>query len=724
MFNINYNKNIDKIKSINFKKIAIAFLIVISLVSIFSLTIGDVNGKTYTIHNITQVNNDGKVDGIVGFSGSPGEIVSNTRTNTLLQAVIDYNMEFGDTLYLPDKYYTHLSLNVNKPINLIGNNTFIEVCHSNGVIAGESDHKVLFYIGKDGAGSNISKFIISNPFKDDAGNSIEVEGYSVFLNNTNNVKLDNNDFDSLGRPVKVLNSDNIIIKNSLIHNGINGMNITNSSNIFIEYNSIYNNTYGIVFYGNNTNIKISNNNISRNTKDGIVLETPFAVNKNFLIYYNYIDENSNSGIRINSEFPNLNISSNMINYNGMFGIFFDFDANKTQQPIVEDNLIYDNKGYSDNDGEYKFEVQRVDTSHADRSVLILGYNFYAASNNQKSSAGLCAKTSTDMIIVEINQVSNGIFKITYKYQDTNEIVKNLINHENKIILNNNSNTYHVLIINGEGTIDLRNAKYLDSGNLLMLTFGKSYFTFNIDDSNIPKVENSNSNNINNNTNTNNGSNVNDNKNNNVNNNILNIATSISKTQVVKGNSIIYKITIKNTGTEILNGLILSNLSPKLQILVSKYSHGYYNVNLGVWTITNLDSGAIATLSLTVKANKVGTFKNTVKVSGIINKLGKTISLKVLNPTNIKSYSPVDKKSGKYLIRTYKFKNTGDVKGSKTFKFTINKKIINSLKLNTLKYKGINKKDWSFNTKTNKLTIKVKNLGKNALKTVIFTVKRR
>jgi len=141
-----------------------------------------------------------------------------------------------------------------------------------------------------------------------------------------------------------------------------------------------------------------------------------------------------------------------------------------------------------------------------------------------------------------------------------------------------------------------------------------------------------------------------------------IKTSLDKNSVVKGNKVIYTITIKNTG-----GLKASNLSVDVGIakLISKgffsavvdYKSASSSYSNGKWVINSLDHGdtAVLVLELITKSNtnKVGSisFVSSLNsgVNGNINLKGSSYSLKITDPdkkdptvkeTNTKKYKSV------------------------------------------------------------------------------------
>jgi parallel beta-helix repeat protein len=537
----------------NFKKNVAMFslFLCITLLLTISIASNPVDAKVWEIHNDTN-----------GLTFS--------ANNFYIQQLIDFNVSDGDTLLFVDTYFSHISLSINKALNIISNvGTKIIPCHSTGVVPEGSDYKTPFVIINTAAGTNISGFNIEN--------DMDPNGYGILVNNSTNVNIENNKINSIGNGIKVKDSSNITIKNNTVYGSVDGVNVTNSNNTNIINNKITNNTNGAKFSGNTTNTLISKNNISENKEYGITFQGPVEnSHKNVKINYNYINSNElKSGIHINSTFPNMNISSNMISNNGRHGIYMDLGSNKTGNPIIEYNYILGNRGFND------FQIQRINSSDEDRISLVVGYNFYGAST--KALAGLCSKTTTGLIITQLEEVSNGIYKLSYKTQDTNIVVKEMIDHNTKIYLNNYSNFRDVLIKNGVGTADFRESIFKTNENELF-TYIKFKDSILIKDSSIPKKS-------------------------------MSITSKTNLNKIKNGDSVQYTVTVINNGDKKIRNLNINKIIPNFNVNKYTLSVGTFNKQTGLWTIPNLNPGQIANINIFIKPTKANKYKTTPTLTG-------------------------------------------------------------------------------------------------------------
>ncbi|KZX12843.1 right-handed parallel beta-helix repeat-containing protein [Methanobrevibacter curvatus] len=657
----------------NKSKLIIVFLLILGAFILFSNASFASEAKEWTVHNVTVEN------------GITYELSNN---NGYIQRLIDYNLSDGDTLYFPDSSYTHMSLQINKSLNIIGNNSFLEVCHTKEALLPGSDHKTLFVLLDGAKGTNISGFKISNPMEDDPYDKDGIiEGYSIFVNGASDIKLSNITYLSLGTGLKISGSENVLVENSIINGSIVGINISNSNKVYIVNNKIYNNIEGITFTANSSNILIHNNNISFNMNNGISFEggndTTYS---NVTISYNYINSNiNNSGIRINSNFPNLKILSNMITSNGDFGIFFDFDANRTGNPTIEYNLIYNNKGYNDGVTDYIFEIQRIGESHAEREHLITGYNYFGV--NERSSAALCAKTHVGMIILKISEISKGVYNLSYVKEGSNEVVNQLISHSIRVYLNNASNNFYPTITNGTGILDLRESNFANTSNKLTAV-AKLLTEYNINDNFIPKKS-------------------------------VSIYSNISSKSVVSGKVVKYTVTIVNNGDKKISNILIKNLIPRLSINSYTTNLGSFNKNTAQWSISKLESGKTAKITINVLTKAIASYKTTPQLTGGgFNLKNQTLSLNVVKGKAKFTSSSKDTKSGKNIIRTLKVKNSGTAKGS------ISKYIKIPSKYTYLKTTVLKGSTFKYYSKQKQLYVKVSNLNPGKTTTIKITMKKR
>jgi len=568
------------------------------------------------------------------------------NNNDKIQGIIDVNASSGDTILFKGSSYGHLSLKINKSLNIVSNvNTRLSACPSNP--------QPIFIIDSGGRGTNITGFnISSNP----------TNNIAIFINGSEKVKIESCFIKSGGNGLTITNSNSITIKNTKITNSQNAIELISTNNTKIIENTLTNNQNGIVFNESTVNNEITKNNISNNQGFGIgFLGTDIVDHKNVKITYNYINDNQDkSGVYINSSFSNMNISSNILVNNGQHGIFFDLGANKTDKSIIIDyNYIMNNRGYSN------FEVQRINTSDEDRLVLNMGYNFFGVST--RGLVSLCAKTSTGIIVTQITKISNGLYKLSYLRQNERTVVKEMISHYVKVYFNNE---YLWIYVNqGEGIIDLRESTYKTSGNEVY-TYYKYKEGININTAEIPKKT-------------------------------ITITITTDKKIVKNGENLIYTITVKNTGDKKVNSIQLSNLIPNLNINSFSQTKGSFNKNSKIWTISSMDYNEQAILKISLKTNKANIYKTKAILTGDgLNLNSNEVSFKVEDFVKISTTNKIKNKKIKKNKSTYlssNIKNSGSI-SSKTIKIKIT--IPKGLKVISTNYKT------KFNKKTNSWKVKV------------------
>lgn len=549
-----------------------------------------------------------------------------------IQKIIDDALA-GDTILFKGSKYTHLYLTINKALNIISDvGTTLISCPSS------SGNPFIFSITEEGSGTNITGFNLS------------------------------------------------------AKDGHDAIKIENASNINIIKNIISGNGNGIGLYGNNSNIEIKDNNISNNRDFGIYFGgTVDNIQNNIRILYNYIETQGKSGIYINSSFNNLAILSNMINGNGKSGgigngIYMDSGTNTSLQPDIRYNYIMNNEGFN------AFQIQRVGSDDDNRALLNIGYNFYGT--NSKSGAGLCSKTTTGIILTEFEEISKGMYKLSYKTNDTKEIITQMIPHYIKVCLNDNTQYKNVLVKNGVGIIDFRESSFKSSNNKIY-TWYKNEQSLQISNTHLPQKS-------------------------------VKISSKINSPSIKLGATTKYIITIKNNGEKILRDLNIAKITPKFSVSSFNLNKGAYNKNTGKWIISSLKAGETATLNIILKPNKIGTYKSTATLSSSgLSKKSNTVSLKVKENSVIKYKNyvyPKKIKKNKYTILKTVIKNSGTK--SKYIKVKIG--LSKGLKVSSTNYKknySKKTKQWKIKIpakKTIKLKMKVKGTRKGTKK-VLFNV---
>ncbi|WP_157078633.1 right-handed parallel beta-helix repeat-containing protein [Methanobrevibacter filiformis] len=545
-----------------------------------------------------------------------------------IQSIIDSAIN-GDTLIFKGLSYGHIYLTINKALNIISDvGTTLSSCPSN------SD-KPIFTINEGGSGTNITGFTFMSKSEDNI---------AIFLNNTKNV---------------------LIKKNNISGSKI-AIDAVNSNYTKIIGNTITNNKDGIIFEKNTTNNEITENNISKNKEHGIIFEGgEESTHNNIKITYNYLNDNEKgSGVYINSNFPNMNISSNMLTNNEKHGVYMGYGANKTDDSIaINNNYIMNNRGFND------FEVQRVNTSDEDRLVLKMGYNFFGT--QIRSLISLCAKTSTGLMGTEIKQISNGLYRLSYINSDNKSLIENIIPHYVKVYLNKEST--NVYVVNGTGIIDFRESEFKTTGNEVY-TYYKYKDAININDGDVPKKS-------------------------------LDISTTANKLNVKNGDLVQYTTTVKNNGDKKVQNINISKMIPNFNINSYNVNIGEFDKKTGLWSIPILKSGEIAILKIDLKTNKASTYKTASTLTGDgFNLKSNELSLKVedyvkLSSSNKIKKPQIKKNKSTFLIST--IKNSGTI-SSKYLKVKV--QLPKGVKLVSVNYKN----KFNKNTKTWKIKIPSKN----------------
>jgi uncharacterized repeat protein (TIGR01451 family) len=610
---------------------------------------------------------------------------SGMATNEQIQDIID-NAEAGDTLLFTGTQYTHIHLSINKPLNIISNvGTQLYACPMEFPVG--SDNLTVFSIHNGASGTNVTGFKINN----------NNEGYGININNTSQINVKNNIISCKnGTGINIISSDSINVNNNTLTNSNSGIKISNSNLTTIIDNSILNNNEnGILFGEDVSNTLIQHNNISSNKQVGInLLESCDNVN----ITGNSITFNQNegkgSGVHINTTISGLNITSNFIYMNGETGILY-----YTGVPDLQETTATVDSNYI--------------TGHTFRDVIRLVYDEEQQDVvrkevwlNETCFGGmkrLCpsAHIAGEAIMSNITQVTSGIYNISFIDKDTHLTANDLGSFYVTFFLNKNDTSKgtadagdiwkEILVQNGVATVDFTNATYKTSNNTIFVV--APYISFNsalkdefkVSDSDIPFSK------IN-----------------------LSASSSVSKSSLKNGDTIIYRVTIKNNNIKDATGVKVSNILSSTYFSSSaKPPRGSYSS--GVWNVGTLKAGETLTLSVTARAKKSGVTKSQAKITGTntntlySNSIQRTINKHIkLSYKNYVNSSKV--KKYKYAYLTTKIKNSGKDR-SNTVKIKIS--LPKSMKLVKVGNSHV------YNKKTNTWTFTIP-----AGKTYSFTVKAK
>lgn len=418
----------------------------------------------------------------------------------------------GDTIILKGNF-VHCHFTINKTLNIIA---------AEGAILGPCPHHThegidefgVFYILEGGSGSVISGFTFLN------GNSAETP-FSFLISGASNVvikdctmNLTNPDVDKYSG-ITIENSNNVKLVNLFVNNTINGINIINSSNIDIT-NSIIsdgeNNAINII--GNSKNINILNNEILNNGKAGINLSVVnnVVINNNQIRNNGLSNDDTGSGIYVNTNVTKLVVKGNIFISNGLHAIMYDYRARNLNNEKGADLLtdidnnyfeahssmmihhrIYVERSYGDlkydaendvygsvGEGNYVESKSYVYMKHAlINNDVPCGFTYYtteipwtleAPANNGKYDLSL---------ELALKQIKNGLYQISIVDKDGN-VATDFNSIHIPVFLNGHSTVKpqssdiyrNVLIKNGVGTADFRSVydSFKLSGNVLTAVF--------------------------------------------------------------------------------------------------------------------------------------------------------------------------------------------------------------------------------------------------------------
>lgn len=399
--------------------------------------------------------------------------ITPAMNNSQIQDILD-NSNPKETIIFNKGNYYNVNLNINKPLNVTGNNATL-----NGIY----NKTIITIVGSDSA---------VNGFSINTNNStaIELIGQNNKITN-NNIKTvipenktryydGTEQFNNYG--INVNSNNNLIINNKII-NHYTGINIKNANNNTIENNTINENNYGVYFDEEVSNTKIQYNNISKNI-GYIDYENPegpigygIFVNKsanNLTVYNNQILDNY-IGINFNS--PNstgIDVESNIIYNSTLEGIVFwpNYTPINNEYPTVINNAIYNNaKGpgmfilgemSANPEGIYAAGVN--DTSKR----LFLGPNFYGINSivtwNLEGTVGagtMCPRIQTTAIhFNNLTYLSPGNYSINFYIDENNTVLASKLPDFKIYAYLNGEHETEINVHNGIGNFKFNTSDYL------------------------------------------------------------------------------------------------------------------------------------------------------------------------------------------------------------------------------------------------------------------------
>lgn len=300
---------------------------------------------------------------VIYVSHAEGTLIKDSLSCGEIQKIID-SANPDDTLIFAGKTYSDVSINVNKPLNIIS------IVKS--VFNGKSDSPVIA-VNSDNV--NISNIVIS-------GGSV-----GILLDNVENVGISHND----------------IIDN------YRGIYLKNSNNTNISANNILNNYDGIYFDENVLDTQITSNYISKSQNDAISFAKSGAHTS---MSGNTLERNEN-GIFIDMVGDeDLNIEYNTIQRNNGNGIYFGMNYRKSDDSgmlnIGNNSIVYNSD----------FNILARDSIY---QKIDLNTNWIASDNPRFN--GVCEKIKFKKYHMNVNQLDSNTLSVSVDGIKTNSLLK-------------------------------------------------------------------------------------------------------------------------------------------------------------------------------------------------------------------------------------------------------------------------------------------------------------
>ena len=450
----------------------------------------------------TEINQTDVVGNTIIVDGS----ATNQMYNPTVQTAIN-NASDGDTIILTGQNYEHCHFIVDRRLNIISNvQTTLSPCPSN--IKG-SDGVGVFYFSENASGSVLSGFTITN----DLEKRGSVNPYGIYLNGANNITITDCYIDAVeyGSGISLNNTSDILITKTIVENSLKGIYMANSNNINLTKSIIqYNNEVGIYIGVNVSNTNIINNTIYRNNWKGIyynscinssIISNNISANRD-----NKIQERAKegTGIFVNSTIVNFRIKGNYIFENGNYGLFNSYIA----RPSVVNQTVedIDQNFFSNHLVRAIFTQQTIDGG---TGIIYTGSNVFSMEALCPSTfyePGILKDGSRDMVFSQIEEISPGIYNVSFIRKDTGEIATTLntvdvtffLNKGNsKALIEKNDIAKIVRVVNGTATVNFTDSRFKSTGNTIIaispgygpidfkITTDRLSAIYYVSDSNIP-----------------------------------------------------------------------------------------------------------------------------------------------------------------------------------------------------------------------------------------------
>jgi len=305
----------------------------------------------FVLVSVSQVNGV-NVDNASQYNTSKGSV------NNQIQSILD-NSKSSDTINFLGGRYENLSLVINKKLTIVGHNTTI-------VNYGNLDY--IFKINPSANGTIITGFTFINN-----------NGNGIYVNGASNIQIKNNKITSRNNGIYLYKTKDVAISNNVIQESTTGIRLIDSYDTDISGNTITKISGSGIYNDNSIGSNVHNNIISQN-ENGIYT-TGSA--KNLKITDNTISKNSANGIALDSSNNNgLHITSNNVFSNDV-GVNFLKNYVDDSKKVIEYNRISTNT------------YMNLLVRESSYNQISIGANWYGA--NEREYAGVCQKAKTTLI---------------------------------------------------------------------------------------------------------------------------------------------------------------------------------------------------------------------------------------------------------------------------------------------------------------------------------------
>ena len=538
-------------ESVNMKINKFFLIILILLIVIFgigSISATDDLNDTISTENLIS-NIEDNQDEVLSLSNGGDDVLADspktievpfieTQPNEVLwpriQPAID-KANPGDTVIIKGNP-VHCHITINKTLSVISSGGTIDACphHTHEGV----DEYGVFFVAEGGSGSLIQGFTFVNKDKSETPFAVLIRGASDVTVKDCTMNWVDDESDKLSGII-IENADNIKLSNLFINNTINGITIINSTNVEIT-NCTFTNieSYAISISGNSGNINVFDNVISNNGYYGIKLLSAnyVFINDNLIKSNGKNNQDSGSGIYVNTNITKLVVMGNIFLENNLHAIMYDYRARNLDNSEGEDNLTIVDDNYFEghnsmilhhrtyvegaggsmeydaaNDlfvpsenGNYIESKSYVYLQNAFVvSDIVCGFTYYTPTVPWSLGApGNNGKYNLSLKLSEIKEVKNGVYQISIVDSKGN-VASNFNSGYITFFLNDcstmepqSTDIYKkIKIQNGVATADFREdySLFRSSGNVITAAFSglsnrityNPYSQLNVSDSNVP-----------------------------------------------------------------------------------------------------------------------------------------------------------------------------------------------------------------------------------------------